>query len=129
MWEKFILLAGTGGVLALTRLTLGPIRDSDTMRELFLGAIREAEAVGRALGIAMAPNILESHWQSMLQLPRDARSSMRQDVVAGRRLELESLNGAIVRLGGELGVPTPLNFAIYAGLEAYGNGPPEEPKV
>jgi hypothetical protein len=88
------------------------------MRELFLGAVREAEAVGRALGVAMAPGIVDQHWQSMLKLPADARSSMRQDIVAGRRLELDSLDGAIVRLGHKAGVPTPLNFAIYAGLRS-----------
>jgi 2-dehydropantoate 2-reductase len=124
MWEKFILLAGTGGVLSLARLPLGPIRESKEMWRLFLGAIEEAEAVGRACGIAMASDILEKHTQMVLSLPSSARSSMLQDLLAGRRLELDALTGAIVRLGRELGVPTPLNFAVYAGLEAYREGPP-----
>jgi 2-dehydropantoate 2-reductase len=52
---------------------------------------------------------------------------MLQDLKTGRRLELDSLNGAVVRLGRELGVSTPLNFAIYASLKAYADGPPELP--
>jgi len=125
MWEKFILLAGTGGVLALTRLPIGPIRESAAMSELFFGAVREAEAVGRAKGIAMAPDIMEQHTKLVNNLPAEARSSMMQDVTNGRRLELDALNGAIVRLGRECGVPTPLNLAIFAGLEAYIGGTPK----
>jgi len=124
MWEKFILLSGTGGVLALTRLPIGPIRESKSMTELFFGAVREAVAVGRAKGIAMAPDIMEQHTRLVESLPPESRSSMMQDVTSGRRLELEALNGAIVRLGREYGVPTPLNLAIYAGLEAYIAGAP-----
>jgi 2-dehydropantoate 2-reductase len=125
MWEKFILLAGTGGVLALTRLPIGPIRESAAMSELFFGAVREAEAVGRANGIVMAPDIMEQHTKLVNSLPAESRSSMMQDVTNGRRLELDALNGAIVRLGRECGVPTPLNLAIYAGLEAYIGGTPK----
>ena len=49
---------------------------------------------------------------------------MAHDLAAGRRLELETLNGTVVRLGRECGVPTPLNFAIYAGLRPYAGGAP-----
>jgi len=129
MWEKFIMLAGTGGVLALTRLPLGPIRESQAMSELFAGAVGEAEAVGRAKGIEMAPDIVLQHMSLMKTLPPESRSSMMQDVTNGRRLELEALNGAIVRLGRECGVPTPLNLAIYAGLEAYIGGTPKSAQV
>ena len=49
---------------------------------------------------------------------------MAADLLNGRHLELESLNGAVVRLGRELGIPTPLNFAIYAALMPYIDGTP-----
>ena len=58
------------------------------------------------------------------QVAPTAQSSMLVDLLHGRRLELESLNGAIVRLGRELGVPTPLNFAVYAALKPYVDGAP-----
>ena len=54
----------------------------------------------------------------------EGRSSQLQDLEAGRRLELEFLNGTAVRLGRELDVPTPLNFAIYAALKPHVDGPP-----
>ena len=53
-----------------------------------------------------------------------ARSSTLMDLEAGRRLELESLAGTAVRLGKELGVPTPLNEVVYAALKPYVNSHP-----
>ena len=47
---------------------------------------------------------------------------------AGRRLELESLAGTAVRLGRELGVPTPLNEVVYAALKPHVDGPPDLPE-
>ncbi len=46
------------------------------------------------------------------------------DLAAGRRLEIETLNGTVVRLGRERGVPTPANFAVYAALKPYAAGAP-----
>ena len=59
--------------------------------------------------------------------PPTHRPSVYYDLIDGKRLELESLNGTVVRLGSEHGVDTPLNFAIYAALKPYVNGAPELP--
>ena len=52
------------------------------------------------------------------------RGSMYYDLAAGRRLELDVLNGTVVRLGSENGIPTPINFTIFAALKPYLNGQP-----
>jgi 2-dehydropantoate 2-reductase len=124
LWEKFVLLAGSGGVMALTRLPCGPLRDCAETAALFRGAMEEADAVGRAAGVPLPADLIDRHWQTFVGLPAAAQGSMLQDLKAGRRLELESLNGAVVRLGRELGVPTPLNFAVYAALKPYAQGAP-----
>ena len=49
------------------------------------------------------------------------------DLNAGKRLELDAINGALVRLGKEHGVPTPLNSTVYALLKPYVDGAPELP--
>ncbi len=51
---------------------------------------------------------------------------MYYDLAAGRRMELDGLNGTVARLGREYGIPTPLNFAIYAALKPFADGPPVE---
>ena len=54
-------------------------------------------------------------------------ASMYYDLDDGRRLELEALNGTVVRLGRELGITTPLNFAIYPALKPYVDSIPPMP--
>ena len=49
------------------------------------------------------------------------------DLLAGRRLEVEAINGELVRMGEEHGIPTPLNSAVYALLSPYVNGTPLTP--
>ena len=49
------------------------------------------------------------------------------DLIEGRRLELEAINGAVVRIGRKLGVATPLNAAVYVALEPYADGAPALP--
>lgn len=122
MWEKFVLLAATGGVMALTRLPIGPIRDCPETFALFRGAIEEAVAVARSQGVLLADDCVDRHLTTVAGLNPAARSSMLTDILAGRRLELEALNGAVVRLGAQGGVATPLNFAVYAALRPYANG-------
>ena len=56
-----------------------------------------------------------------------AHGSLYHDLAGGRRLELESLNGEVVRRGREHGISTPLNFAIYAALRPYTDGTPASP--
>jgi 2-dehydropantoate 2-reductase len=55
-------------------------------------------------------------------LPPEARPSLLEDLLDGRRLELESITGTIVRAGAEFGVPTPMNAAIYAALKPHADG-------
>ncbi len=124
LWEKFILLAASGGVMAMTRLTTGQILACPETSALFRGAIEEAAAVGRALGVPLPKDCVDQHWALMSGLDPSTRGSMSHDVMAGRRLELESLNGTVVRLGRQAGVATPLNFAVYAALKPYIEGAP-----
>ena len=52
------------------------------------------------------------------------RGSLYYDLAAGRRLEIETLNGTVVQLGRKRNVPTPANFAVYAALKPYADGAP-----
>jgi 2-dehydropantoate 2-reductase len=103
LWEKFVALAATGGVMAMTRLPMG-----------------------RALGIPLPEDCVDQHWTLVSGLDPSVRGSMLQDLLGGRRLELEALNGTVVRLGRRAGISTPLNFAVYAALKPYADGAPSE---
>ena len=128
-WEKFVAICGTGGVLTLLRLPMGPTFDCPESGELFLGVMKEIEALARARGVALSEGSAVRRYEYFKEnADRSTRSSTLMDLEAGRRLELESLAGTAVRLGKELGVPTPLNEVVYAALKPYVNGPPVLPE-
>ena len=124
VWQKFLMICAVSGLAALTRLPFGPIRDCPETAALLRGLLDETEAVARAQRVPLPIDAVESALTAIRAVEPSRRSSMYTDLMAGRRLELEALNGALVRLGRDRGIPTPLNFAIYAALQPYVDGPP-----
>lgn len=127
LWEKFIFICGLSGVTALTRLPIGPILASPEARALLQGTMEEVEAIAQAEGIPVPAGSTSRALTFMSGLEPWARGSLYHDLAAGHRLEIETLNGTVVRLGGKHTIPTPLNFAIYAALRPYAAGPPNSP--
>ena len=124
VWQKFLMICAISGLAALTRLPFGPIRDCPETAALLRGLLDETEAVARAHGVPLPADAVKSALAAVRAVEPSRRSSMYTDLVAGRRLELEALNGTLVRLGRDRGIPTPLNFAIYAALKPFVDGPP-----
>ncbi len=122
LWEKWAYICAQGGLTALTRLPLGEIRACDETWALYRGVIEEIVAVAGARRVPLAPGVVEVLLDQARKLEPHVTSSMHNDLVAGRRLEIEALNGTVVRYGREAVVPTPLNLAIYASLKPYEGG-------
>ena len=116
-WTKAIFNAATNPVGALTGLAHGEICDFEPTRRLVSGLADEAKAVSTALGIELDhdPEEMIDH---AARVAHDHKASMTQDVLARRQTEIDFLNGAIVERGEEVGVPTPLNRAIWALVKA-----------
>jgi 2-dehydropantoate 2-reductase len=118
-WTKVIFNAASNPIGALTGLTHGRVCELPELRELVRRLVAEGVAVADAQGIVLGsdPDALIDH---AAEVAYDHRASMLQDVEAGRRTEVDALNGGIVRFGREHGVATPLNESIWAlvhGLE------------
>ncbi|GAC1404642.1 MAG: 2-dehydropantoate 2-reductase [Ktedonobacteraceae bacterium] len=128
LWQKFLFICAFSGVTALTRLSLGQLFAYQETSDLLRGVMSEVEALARARGIALPANTAEQSYASLSKLEAWAKGSMAFDLLAHRRLEVEALNGTVVRLGHENMIPTPLNFAIYAALKPYSDGTPTEIK-
>jgi 2-dehydropantoate 2-reductase len=124
LWQKFIGICGVNGITALTRLPMGEIVACRETHNLMRGTMQEVEAVARAGGVNLPKGCVDQSMDFFSSMDRSVRGSMYYDLAGGRRLELEVLNGAVVRLGSEHGIPTPINFAIYAALKPYLNGTP-----
>lgn len=124
LWEKFCLMAGTSASTAVTRQTIGRVRGDANMRWLLAEAIAEAARVGRALGVPLAADVEARTLAFLDGNPADGKASQLVDLERGRALELDSLSGTIVRLGAELGVPTPVHATVYAACKPFINGDP-----
>ena len=108
IWAKMVFLATFSGLTGLTRLPIGPIRDDPETRALYAAGLAEALAVAHARGIALPEDFVARTLARTDQLPAAMKSSLLHDLENGRRLELPWLSGAIVRMGRELGIPTPV---------------------
>ena len=119
IWQKFAFLVPMSACTASMRSTIGPIRANPQTRAFLLDLTREVVAVGRALGIHLAEDFAEQRMVFVETLPPQMTASMQGDLARGNRLELPWLGGAVVELGKQVGVPTPLNRAVADILALY----------
>lgn len=117
MWRKLLINAVCNALTALTRQRQAVLRRDD-MRELGLGVLEEAAAVGRAAGARLADDEAQRIMAQILTFPEEAGTSMYFDTLAGRPLEVEALTGAIVAAGERHGIATPLNRTLLTLLRA-----------
>ena len=127
VWEKFLLICGLSGITALTRLPMGSVLGCPESKALFCEIMTEVEAVARAHAIALQDGCVNQTIALLASLSPALRGSMAHDLAAGRRLELEALNGMVVALGRKHGVATPVNDVVYGALKPYAGGPPVAP--
>lgn len=124
LWIKFVLLASNAGVMALTRLPVGKLRDDPDINAMFRAAYEEVAAVGRARGIALPDDIVEKTLTFNRNAPPQLMASMAVDLLRGNRIELPWLSGKVVEMGKKHNVPTPTHALMYAALKPYIMGTP-----
>ena len=117
IWQKFIQLTGCAGVNATSQATFGEMRTEPETRALLRDAFLEIISIAKARGAPIGEDALDRAIAFLDGFPEDGWSSLARDFAEGNPMELEGLTGAVVRLGRELGVPTPVNRAIYAMLK------------
>lgn len=124
LWIKFVLLASNAGVMALTRLPVGKLRDDPDINAMFRAAYEEVAAVSRARGIALPDDIVERTLTFNRNAPPQLMASMAVDLLRGNRIELPWLSGKVVEMGKKHNVPTPTHALMYAALKPYIMGTP-----
>ncbi len=116
MWEKLLFIASVGGVGAVTQATIGIIRTLPESRRMLEEGMREIFQVGRAQKIQLDQDVVERTMTFTDNQPPDGTTSMQRDIIAGRPSELEAWNGAVVRLGRQVKVATPVHAFLYRSL-------------
>ena len=116
LWSKFLVVTAFGGVGAVTRAPIGVTRTLPETRWMLAQCMGEVLDVARARGVAMIDNAVAEGMSVLESVGENATASLQRDIVDGRPTELDYWNGAVVRLGREAGVATPVHDFIYRSL-------------
>jgi len=117
LWTKFLFIASFSGVGAMANAPAGVVRSDPKWRSHLLNAMEEIYALAHARGIKLPANSVDTVMASVDSLPEEATSSMQRDIAAGKPSELESQNGAVVRMAREAGIDVPTHTLIYQTLK------------
>lgn len=116
LWEKFVYLAPFAAMTGAARQPVGVVRTDPAARRQLFAAFAEVERVGRAEGVDLAPDLLDRITAYADSVPATMRSSLLIDLQAGKPIEVEALQGSVVRRAARVGVPVPVMETLYAVL-------------
>jgi 2-dehydropantoate 2-reductase len=114
LWLKLILNSMANAISALSDATYGQLVDFEPAWEVAVEVAREAVAVAQADGYELQHEQVVARGLEVARSVGAATSSTQQDIARGRATEIDALNGYIARRGAEVGVPVPVNHALWA---------------
>jgi 2-dehydropantoate 2-reductase len=117
LWTKFVFISAISAMGCLTRLTIGEYRNVPESRAMLMAAVAEIAAVGRARGVALDVDVVEKTLAFIDTGAPGMKPSMQRDVEGGKRSELETMIGVVMRMGGLQNVPTPVMGFAYSILK------------
>lgn len=118
LWWKYMMNVGINQVSAVLRAPYGPIMAARDARDLMFAASREVIDISRKIGIYLSEEDLEKYARILESLSPLGKTSMLQDVEAGRKTEVEIFSGTVIELGLKYGIATPVNCVLFKMLKA-----------
>ncbi len=118
MWQKLMLITPWSGLGAVSRAPIGVLLEQQETRDMLTQAIEEIFQLGRAKGINLPDNSVNKTIAMLEGIPPNSTTSMQRDLVRSRPSELDAQSGAVVRLGHELDIDTPVNRFFLHGLRS-----------
>jgi len=112
LWWKLMINAGINQASAVLRAPYGMFQVSQDARNLMEALMREVIELAGVVGVNLVEQDLEKWYGFLMQLSPEGKSSMLQDVEAGRKTEVEIFSAKICELGAEHGVATPVNRTV-----------------
>ena len=124
LWGKLSISCGINPLTALLRVSNGELLKRPTAAGLMAEAALECASVARARGISLPFADAAARVREVAERTAGNKSSMLQDILRGAPTECDAINGAVVREGSRVNVPTPVNGVLYRLVKAaaHGNG-------
>lgn len=113
LWKKFIFICPFAGLTAMYKKTIGQILADPILHKEYEECLNEAITVAKTIGVNLPEDIFESTMNTTNNTAPDSKSSLLVDVENSRQTEIETLNGALVRMAKEKGINLPVNEKIY----------------
>lgn len=112
-WLKFSLNVVSNQSSCILKMTFGDMQKSERFQEFARNIVREVMELARLEGVEGWENLEEDFIKALFMMSEDGKTSMWQDVEAGKKTELEIFAGTVLKLGAKHGVPTPYNQVMY----------------
>lgn len=116
IWFKYMCNVGENMTCALFGIPFGAFRSSDSANEIRREAMREVMAIANKLGVDLNESDIEKQEVTVKNIPYYNKPSTLQDLESKKKTEVELFAGTVVRLGKQLGIPTPLSYMFYHGI-------------
>lgn len=116
-WLKYMLNVSCNQPSAILRLTFGQMQESESFHKLHLNIMKEVQAVAKAEGVQNTETMIDEALIAFNKMIPEGKTSMLQDVEAGRKTEVEMFAGTMAELGKKHGIPTPYNQVIKEMIE------------
>ena len=126
LWSKLLVNCAYNALSALGRAPYARIAEMAPLRELQQTIVDEVIAVARADGVTLSREASLTAVQRIAETMAGQLSSTAQDMMRGKRSEIDHLNGFVARRGAELGVPAPVNQTLYALVKLVEAGYPPD---
>lgn len=117
LWLKFILNVSCNQISAVKRYTFGDIQNSESCMKFVIDVMKEVIEIAKAEGVNNTDNLLPDALKALSMMSPEGKTSMLQDVEAGRKTEVDLFAGVVIELGKKHGIKTPLNEALKFSIE------------
>lgn len=119
IWIKYAFITVFSGVTAAGNLTADLIHKNEATRQMFRRALDEMNRLAGVYGVRLPDNYVSSNVESLAKYPKGTTTSMHQDLKKGLPLEVESLQGAAIRLAARKNFELPIIETLYSLIKPY----------
>ncbi len=117
LWRKFVLNVSTNQPSAILKMTFGEMQENKVFVQFATKIMQEVANIAKAEGVHNADNLVKDGLEALAMMCPEGKTSMLQDVEAGRPTEVDMFAGTIIRLGKKHNIPTPYNHALYEMIQ------------
>ena len=116
-WEKFMLNAAVNQSSAVLKFTFGQMQNNEKFKHFALNIFKEVQTIAEAAGVKDTEGMVEECSQSLTKMMPEGKTSMLQDIEAGRKTEVDMFAGVIIESGKKYNIPTPYNQVLKELIE------------